>query len=123
VLSSSIGWILIVSGVVTAAGGVGPLVAPALTLRLTFGVDRPDAAAMFFLRHWGVLVLVFGALLVYSANAPSVRFPVLVAAAVEKAAIVAMVFFGPLKRTPGMTAIAAMDGLFAIVYAVYLVAG
>jgi hypothetical protein len=78
---------------------------------------------MFFARHWGVLILAVGALVVCSAYVPAMRFPVLVAGSVEKAAIVAMIFFGPLKRTAMMTAIAAMDGLFTILYATYLVAG
>ena len=38
----------------------------------------------------------------------------------HKAAIVAMVFFGGLKRTPGMTVLAAGDGLFTILYVAYL---
>ena len=34
-----------------------------------------------------------------------------------------MIFFGPLKRTLAMTGIAAMDGLFTILYVTYLVEG
>jgi hypothetical protein len=123
VLASSIGWILIVSGVATGLAGLGAFLAPGPLLRLAFGVDRLEPAKMFFMRHWGVLILAVGALIVYSAYVPSARFPVLVAGSVEKALIVAMIFFGPLKRTLGMTAIAAMDGLFTILYVAYLVGG
>lgn len=122
-LASSIGWILIASGVATGLAGLGAAAAPGPLLRLAFGVDRPEPATMFFVRHWGVLIFAVGALVVYCAYAPATRFPVLVAASVEKAAIVLMVFFGPLKRTPAMTAIAAMDGLFTILYVAYLVGG
>jgi hypothetical protein len=123
VLGSSIGWILVVSGVATAAAGLGAFLATGPLLRLAFGVDRPEPATMFFARHWGVLILAVGVLVVYSAYVPAARLPILVAGSVEKAAIVVLIFFGPLKRTLAMTAIAAMDGLFTIMYVAYLVAG
>jgi len=119
-LDSSIGWILVVSGVVTAAGGLAAFCIPRPLLRLAFGVSDADAATMFFVRHWGVLIFVVGALIAYSAYAPAARVPALSAAAIEKFAVVGLVFFGPLKRTRVMTAIAAMDGLFAITYVAYL---
>jgi hypothetical protein len=43
-----------------------------------------------------------------------------VAAAVEKFAMGLAVFFGPVKRTTAMTAIAIVDGIFAILYVAYL---
>ncbi|HTA38682.1 MAG TPA: hypothetical protein VK760_06380 [Candidatus Acidoferrales bacterium] len=122
-LASSIGWILVVSGIATAAAGLGAFLATGPLLRMAFGVDRPEPATTFFARHWGLLILAVGALVIYSAYAPSARLPILVAGSVEKAAVVAMIFFGPLKRTLAMTGIAAMDGLFTILYVVYLVAG
>jgi hypothetical protein len=87
---------------------------------LAFGVDRPEPATFFFARHWGVLILAIGALIVYSAYAPAARLPILAAGSLEKALVVVLIFFGPLKRTPMMTAIAAMDGLFTILYVAYL---
>jgi hypothetical protein len=44
----------------------------------------------------------------------------LVAAAIEKFAVVLLIFFGPMKRTRAMTAIAIMDGAFATIYVAYL---
>jgi hypothetical protein len=70
--------------------------------------------------HWGVLIAAVGALVLYAAFAPAVRESVLIAAAAEKIAIVLLIFFGPLKRTTVMTAIAAADGLFAALYLAYL---
>lgn len=67
-----------------------------------------------------MLIFAIGGLIVYAAYAPSVRAPTLTAAAIEKFAIVALVLFGPLKRTAAMTAIAAIDGLFAAIYVAYL---
>ncbi len=122
-LASSIGWILIISGIATAVAGLAAFLVPAPLLRLAFDVDCPEPATMFFARHWGVLILAVGALVIYSAYAPSARLPILVAGSVEKAVIVGMIFFGPLKRTLAMTGIAAMDGLFTILYVAYLVEG
>jgi hypothetical protein len=118
--ASSIGWILVVSGIATAAGGLTGLLFSRELLLLAFGVRDAAASTVFFVRHWGVLIFAVGGLTVCAAYVPSVRFPTLTAAALEKFAIVILIFFGPLKRTTAMTAIAAMDGLFAAIYVAYL---
>lgn len=46
-LASSIGWILVVSGIVTAAGGLAALMVPHQLLRLGFGVDDAGGATFF----------------------------------------------------------------------------
>jgi hypothetical protein len=118
--ASSIGWILAISGLVTAGAGLAALLFPDPLLRLAFGVREPGNSTIFFVRHWGVLIFVIGALVFYGAYVPNVRVSVLTAAAIEKFAIGILVFFGPLKRTAAMTAIAATDGLFAVLYVAYL---
>src|SRR5215471_17518477 len=119
-LASSMGWILVVSGVITAGAGLAALLFPHLFLRLGFGVESPISSLVFFVRHWGVLIFVVGALIVYSAYAPTVRPPVLVAAVIEKFAIGLLTFFRPVRRTTAMTPIAVGDGGFAILYVAYL---
>ena len=119
-LAPSIGWILVVSGVVTAGAGLAALLFPHLFLRLGFGAETPSSSLVFFVRHWGVLIFVVAGLIVYSAYAPTIRGPVLVAAAIEKFAIGLLMFFGPMKPTSAMTAIAIGDGAFAILYVAYL---
>jgi len=119
-LAPSIGWILVVSGVVTAGAGLAAFLFPHLFLRLGFGVETPSSSLVFFVRHWGVLIFVVAGLIVYSAYAPTIRGPVLVAAAIEKFAIGLLIFFGPMKPTSAMTAIAIGDGAFAILYVAYL---
>ena len=119
-LTSSIGWILILSGVGTAVGGLAACLFPRLVLRLVFGAESTDGLTMFFIRHWGALLFVVCALTVYSAYVPATRVPILAAAIIEKLAIVALIFFGPAKRTVAMTAIAVMDGTLAIVFVAYL---
>ena len=119
-LASSIGWILVASGIITAGAGLAALLFPHLFLRLGFGVERPISSLVFFVQHWGVLIFVVGALIAYSAYAPAIRGPVLVAAAIEKFAIGLLTFFGPMKPTSAMTAIAIGDGAFAILFVAYL---
>jgi hypothetical protein len=119
-LQSSIGWILIVSGIITAGAGLAALFSPHLFLRLGFDDGNPAASTVFFVRHWGVLLFAVGGLIVYSAYAPAVRFPVLAAAAMEKFAIGLLIFFGPMKRTSPMTVMALGDGALALVYVAYL---
>jgi hypothetical protein len=113
-------WLLVVSGVATAAAGLAGALVPSFLLPVAFGDDRPDAATMFFVRHWGLLIFLVGALVFNAAYVPAIRGPVLFAAAIEKFAIGVLVFFGPLRRTLPMTAIALGDGLFAILYVAYL---
>jgi hypothetical protein len=119
-LTSSIVWILVVSGIITVGGGVTAFLVPHLFLRLGFGTEINAPATAFFVRHWGVLVFVVGALIVLSAFAIPIRASVLIVAAIEKLAMGALIFFGPMKRTPGMTAIATVDGTFAVLYIAYL---
>ena len=119
-LSSSIEWILVASGIITAGAGLAALLFPHVFLRFGFEVASPISSLVFFVRHWGVLIFLVGALIVYSADHPTVRAPVLTAAAIEKFAIGLLTFFGPVKRTTAMTAIAVGDGTFAILYVAYL---
>ena len=118
--ASSIGWILVASGVITAGAGLAALLFPHIFLHLVFGVESPTSSLVFFVRHWGVLIFAVAALIVYSSYVPAVRAPVLASAAVEKIAVGLLIFFGPMKRTSAMTAIAIVDGAFATLYVAYL---
>ena len=119
-LTSNFGWIIAASGVVTAVAGLTAVLAARPFLRFGFGVESPQSSMVFFVRHWGVLIFVVGALLVYSAGVPAVRTPVLIAAAVEKFAVGLLIFLGPMRRTSVMTAAVIGDGLFAVLYVAYL---
>ena len=109
---------LIASGALTALAGAGAFLAPALVLRVAFAL--PSGPIVFFVRHWGLLIGLVGALTVWCAFVPAGREAVLGAAALEKAVIVALILAGPIKRTPLMTAAAVADGLFALGYGVVL---
>jgi hypothetical protein len=119
-LASSIGWILMVSGVFAAGGGLAGLLFPKWTVGLVFGVKTIDGPTMFFARHWGALLFVVCALTVYSAYVPTTRVPILAASIFEKFFIVVLIFFGPLKRTVLMTVLGVVDGTLALIFAAYL---
>jgi len=119
-LDSSIGWILIGSGVGTAVGGLAACLFPQPVLRLVFGAESTDGLTMFFVRHWGALLFVVCALTVYSAHVPATRVPILTASVIEKLVIVVLIFFGPVKRTVAMTAVAVLDGTLAVLFVGYL---
>jgi hypothetical protein len=44
----------------------------------------------------------------------------LTASVIEKIAIVALIFFGPMKRTLAMTIFGTIDGILAILFVAYL---
>ena len=120
-LASSMGWILIASGIPAAAAGLAALLFPRPVLLLVFGSTDGSAVTIFFTRHWGALLFVVCSLTVYAGLFPDSRGPILTAAAVEKFIIFLLIFFGKLTRTPAMTAIAVSDGVLAVVFALYLV--
>src|SRR5262249_30762108 len=107
--------LLLVTGFVTTLA-VAIFVAPRAGLKLLFGVEQADPMTMFIARHWGLLVALVGGLLVAAAYEPGLRVPAMALAVAEKLAIVAMIAFGPLKRTRGMLAIAWGDGTMAVLY-------
>jgi hypothetical protein len=119
-LTPTFGWIVEASGIITSGAGLAAVLVPHLFLRFGFEVESPQSSMVFFVRHWGVLIAVMGALIMFSAGSSAVRTPVLMAAVVEKFAIGLLIFLGPARRTNIMTALAIGDGLFAILYVAYL---
>lgn len=111
--------ILLVSGIVTA-GGVAAFLAPRAVTRLLFGAELAGDGSALVARHWGLLIFLIGCLIVYAAYSPALRFPVLIVAIVEKGAIIGLFFLGGVRWTPAMQLVAAVDGLFACLYAAYL---
>jgi hypothetical protein len=108
---------IFVSGVITALAGLIACFFPSPILILVFGLEIFAPQILFYVRHWALLIFSFGVLIALPFNYP----PVLIAAAIEKLAIVLLIFFGPIVRTNGMTLVALIDGSFAILYVIYLV--
>ena len=80
-------------------------------------IDFKDEASLFFVQHWGLLVSVLGVLIVYSVHAPSIRTPILIAAIVEKAAIVFLILKAWQKDfTKGLRGTAVFDAICVVLY-------
>ena len=107
--------ILLVIGLYTAAA-LPQFFAPRLFLeKVTFGAVTADPLTLLLARHWGLLAALVGALLVYAAFHPEVRFVAMLIAAVEKLGLAALLFFGGWKRTAAATRLAVADTLMGVV--------
>jgi len=111
--------ILIVTGAITAIALLVSI-APASVLGMIFGEAPTDKVGLAVARHWGLLIFLVGALLVYAAFHPPVRGPAMVVAVIEKAVLGLGVFGTSLRSHPAAAAIAAGDSLIALIYVLYL---
>jgi hypothetical protein len=111
--------ILIVTGAVTAIALL-QFIAPAPVLHIIYGEAPTDEVGLAVARHWGLLIFLIGALLIYAAFHPSVRGPVMVVAVIEKAALGLGIFGTSLRSHPAAASAAAADSIIAIIYVLYL---
>ncbi len=120
IIADHISAILTVTGVVTAAV-VLQYFFPVQVLRLLSKISLQDEAGLFFARHWGLLAFAMGALLVYASYHAEARNAIMLAAAVEKAGLVALVILhGGKPYTRGLRLAAIFDGACVLIYGVYL---
>jgi hypothetical protein len=118
-LAAHIELILLITGLATA-GAVVVFLAPVPVMKVLFGQAPSDAPSVFIARHWGLLVCLVGALLIYAAYHAEVRAPTLIVASVEKAALVLGLLISPFRQRPTVLAIALADATMAAVSLVYL---
>src|SRR5262245_3707526 len=118
-LAAHIELILLITGLATA-GVLVVFVAPVPVLKVLFGQAPSDALSLFIARHWGLLVFLVGALLIYAAFHAEVRVPTLIVAIVEKAALVLGLLLSPFRRRPTVLAVALADAGMSAVYVTYL---
>jgi hypothetical protein len=111
--------ILIITGAFTAVALLA-FIAPVPVLGMIFGEAPKDELGLTLGRHWGLLVFLFGALLIYSAFNAGVREPAMIAAAIEKFALVAGVFGTSLRGQPLAATIAIGDLVIALIYVLFL---
>ena len=115
-----------ISAILTVTGIVTGLVVlqfffPAPVLRLLSRLSIEDEAGLFFARHWGLLAFAVGGLLVYAAGHAEAREAIMIAAAVEKAGLVALVTLNRKKTfTQGLRPAAVFDAICVLIYAAYL---
>ena len=118
-LAAHIELILLITGLATA-GVLIVSVAPVAVMKMLFGQAPSDALSLFIARHWGLLVCLVGALLMYAAYHAEVRVPTLIVAIAEKAALVLGLLLSPFRRRPTVLAMALADAGMSAVYVVYL---
>jgi hypothetical protein len=117
-INTHIEMILIVTGFATALTIV-LCVAPRRMLRFAFGIDAPQPITLLLASHWGLLIFLVGALLVYAAFQPSVRGASMIVASVEKLFLAALIFFGDMPKTVRVKALAVIDTSIAVLYLMY----
>jgi hypothetical protein len=118
-ISAYIKPILIITGLATASIVVA-VFAPATLLNQLFAEAPSDTVSLAITRHWALLVFCIGALLIYAAYHPKLREPVLVAAILEKIALVLGLVFLPLGLRPAAYVVAASDATFTALYLLFL---
>ena len=108
--------LLLWTGVATMLPGL-QFIFPAMVLG-QLGIETSDAAGMFYARHWGLMALCMGALLVYASRPVAARGAIVLAAAVEKFALVvlvAMAWNEPAMQ--GLRGPAVFDAICTLLYA------
>jgi hypothetical protein len=118
-LAAQIKLILLITGLATA-GALVLLLAPATTMKMLFGQAPSDTLSLIIVRHWGLLLGLVGALLVYAAYHAEIRVPTLIVASAEKAAFALGMLISPLRRRPTVLIMASADAGMAVVYLIYL---
>jgi hypothetical protein len=118
-LAAQIEIILLITGLATA-GAVALFLAPVTTMKILFGQAPHDALSLLIARHWGLLVCLVGALLIYSAYHAEIRVPTLIVAIAEKAAFALGMFISPFRRRPAVLVMALADASMAAMYLMYL---
>ena len=118
-ITENIQLILVVTGGMTT-GTIGFFLFPRFLLQRVFGVEEIGLTMTLVTRHWGLLLSLLGALLVYAAFEPGLRVAVMVVAIIEKIVFAGLVFWGPLKKPCIAKFAAAGDSLMALLYVLYL---
>src|SRR5437764_11293987 len=119
-LAAHIEVILLITGLATA-GALALCLSPVTMMKRLFGQTPSDALSLLIARHWGLLVGLVGALLIYAAYHAEVRVPTLIVAIVEKAAIALGMLLSPLRRRPTALVMALADAGMAVLYLIYLI--
>jgi hypothetical protein len=118
-LAAHIELILLITGLATA-GALVLFLAPVTMLKVLYGQAPSDVRSLLIVRHWGLLIFLVGALLVYAAYHAEIRVPTMVVAVVEKAAFALGVFISPFRRRTPVLVMALADAGMAAVYLMYL---
>ena len=86
------------------------------------GLSVGDDTGLLFAQHWGLLVFCIGGLLVYAANNPAFRTPVLVVAIIEKLGLIYLV--ASQWQNPALQGFHLpifFDSFCVLIYVIYLI--
>ena len=119
-LAAQIELILLITGLATA-GALVLFLAPVTMMKMLFGQTPDDALSLLIARHWGLLVCLVGALLIYAAYHAEIRVPTLIVAIVEKAAFALGMLISPFRRRRVVLVMALADAGMAALYLIYLI--
>jgi hypothetical protein len=115
-------WLLIITGVFTAAS-VGVFLQPVKQVAIIYGENLTGTAVTMLVRHWGLLITGTGVLIIFAAFNPPLRIPMMVLGVVEKIVLAGSILATPLRKRPIPGAIAALDLLIALLYILYMIGG
>ncbi len=94
---------------------------PKRILPLLHKTPVQEDAGFFFASHWGLMCFVVGGLVVYAAFNEMFRIPILLAAAIEKAGLIAIIVKNRENSFyKNMASTAVFDGLCVLVYFYYI---
>ena len=119
-LAAQIEMILLITGLATA-GALVLFLAPVPMMKMLFGQAPSDALSLLIARHWGLLVCLVGALLIYAAYHAEIRVPTLIVAIVEKTAFALGMFVSPFRGRPTVLVMTLADAGMATLYLMYLI--
>ena len=118
-IADHISEVMIVTGLLTM-GAIAAFLVPAKILKFVFGVVDANTGTRFIAQHWGLLVFLVGALLVFAGRHSEFRVPVLVVAATEKLVGSGLILTGPLRRRSAALVLVIADSLMALLYVLIL---
>jgi hypothetical protein len=118
-MSDRIEPILLITGLATA-GALALFLWPVTMMKMLFGQAPSDALSLLIARHWGLLIGLVGALLIFAAYHTETRVPTLIVAIGEKAAFALGVLSSPFRRRWIATLMALADAGMAAMYLMYL---
>ncbi len=118
---ANIGWVLIVSGVLTCSM-ISMALAPRFAMLSTFGEIAEGPVANLIARSWGLMIFASGLMLIYAAWHGEARLPILLYSIVGKLGFIGLVLAERRFRRPSALIAAAGDLVIVALLSWYLLA-
>jgi pimeloyl-ACP methyl ester carboxylesterase len=108
----NIWWVLVISGLLTCSM-ITMMLAPRFAMLSTFGEIAEGPVANLIARSWGAMIFASGLMLIFAADHPETRLPILLYSIVGKLGFIGLVLAEPRIRRP--SALVAVGGDLVIV--------